>query len=458
MTAPPAKIDLEQWGHRHAALLAAGLVEPSYGGDLARHLRDGDSRLQRLLFDNSPAALRLWNFLLTEETRLAQARAAGGKLVGVMKDLGTVPVLAYSLPNVTAFYPDGAWWLPCMMEFSGGLLGLADGMGIDDSFCPVRAMLGAFIAGSRFPLPDLSICSVGATCDDFPAIAQYVQDLGNRLLWWEIPARRLPEPGEAVAELCPGLVAPAEQVEFVAGQLRAVAAALEELSGHALGQAELAAGIDRANRVRALLGQLRATVFAAEVAPLPALEVMIAEMLAIHFCSDQAECIAVLEELLAEVRRRVATGQGAGEALAVRVFVVNPSADLRLMNLLESCGGRLAGSDFMFGHALEIIRTDLPPLEALARLALADPMVGPAWQRAERIAAQAHACRAEAVLVTRIPGASHCATEGGVITEYLARTTGLPTAEIEVPPVIDSLQGHLATRIRALVETAAARR
>ena len=107
MTTPPAKIDLEQWGHRYAALRAAGLVEPSYGGDLARHLRDGDSRLKSLLFDNSPAALRLWNFLLSEETRLAAARAAGGKLVGVMKDLGTVPVLAYSLPNVVAFYPDG---------------------------------------------------------------------------------------------------------------------------------------------------------------------------------------------------------------------------------------------------------------------------------------------------------------------------------------------------------------
>ena len=31
----------------------------------------------RLRIDNSPAALRLWNFLLSEEDRLRQARAEG---------------------------------------------------------------------------------------------------------------------------------------------------------------------------------------------------------------------------------------------------------------------------------------------------------------------------------------------------------------------------------------------
>ena len=69
--------------------------------------------------DNSPAALRLWNFLLSEEDRLRRRVAEGKKLVGTMKDLGTVPVMAYSLDNLVAFYPDGAWWLPCVMEGGG---------------------------------------------------------------------------------------------------------------------------------------------------------------------------------------------------------------------------------------------------------------------------------------------------------------------------------------------------
>ena len=67
-----------------------------YGGPLGRHVDDGDTRLLKLRFDNSPAALRLWNFLLTEEDRLRAARDAGKKLVGTMKDLGTVPVMAYA--------------------------------------------------------------------------------------------------------------------------------------------------------------------------------------------------------------------------------------------------------------------------------------------------------------------------------------------------------------------------
>ena len=86
--------------------------------------------------DNSPAALRLWNFLLSEEQRLHQAREQGKRLVGTMKDLGTVPVMAYSLDDTVAFYADGAWWLPCLMENRTGMLELADQLGIDDSFCP----------------------------------------------------------------------------------------------------------------------------------------------------------------------------------------------------------------------------------------------------------------------------------------------------------------------------------
>ncbi|MHC4097128.1 MAG: hypothetical protein ACYSU3_13875, partial [Planctomycetota bacterium] len=101
----PRQITLEEWDERYEQLQRSGLCEASYGGALSRHVQDGDYRLLRLRYDNSSAALRLWNFLLTEEERLHQARAEGKKIVGTMKDLGTVPVMAYSLDNVVAFYP-----------------------------------------------------------------------------------------------------------------------------------------------------------------------------------------------------------------------------------------------------------------------------------------------------------------------------------------------------------------
>ena len=54
-----------------------GCASRDYGGPLRRHVGDGDLRLLKLRMDNSAAALRLWNFLLTEEDRLRRARGRG---------------------------------------------------------------------------------------------------------------------------------------------------------------------------------------------------------------------------------------------------------------------------------------------------------------------------------------------------------------------------------------------
>ena len=407
----------------------------------------------KLRYDNSTAALRLWNFLLTEDDRLHAARAAGKKIVGAMKDLGTVPVMAYSFDNVVAFYPDGAWWIPCVMELSAGLLDIADSLGIDESFCPVRAMLGAFVTEAHFPVPDRLICSVGATCDDFSAIAQRLNGLGYPIFWWEIPHRRYPESNEAAVNLPGGFSAPICQVEFVESELERIQTVLEELSGLPLDEAKLSAGIKQANQVRKTLAELRFLSFTAELCPIPALEMLIAEMLAIHFCSDRQETIEVLNELLEEVKARVRAGMGILDTDAVRIFWVNPVADLQVMNLLEDSGGRICGTEYLFTHALDEIPEDLPPLEALAQMALADPMVGSSADRAERICTDINRFGAEAVLISRIPGASHCALEGQIISEIVREKLDVPVLEMEVPPMTDAIRPTVRTRLEALIET-----
>jgi hypothetical protein len=459
MTAAACQLTLSEWDARYQQLLHAGLRERSYGGPLSRLVsEEGDLRLRQLRFDNSPAALRLWNFLLTENQRLRAARARGEKIVGAMKDLGTVPVMAYSLPRMRAFYPDGAWWTPCLMECSDGLLQQAERLGVDAAFCPVRAMLPAFQNGEHFPLPDLLICSTGAVCDDFSAIAQRLERMGHSIAWWEMPRRREPDPGEAGCQLPGGLAAPAVQVECVRSELERVGQALSRLAGQPLDDTALAEGIAQANRVRRLLGALRRAVYGAAAPPLPALEMLIAEMLAIHFCSDREETIGVLEDLLAETKARLRHGHFVVGGEAVRVFWVNPVADLRAMNLLEQWGGRICGSDYMFAHALDLIPEDLPPLEALARTALADPMAGSTLERARRVVSDCTAYRAEAVVVSRIPGASHCAREGAIIREVVQSELGIPVVELEVPPVCDAMAPTLGSRVQALIETAKERR
>lgn len=458
MNDQPMQITLSQWDERYQQFQKMGLQEPYYGGRLSRHVEDGDRRLLKLKFDNSAAALRLWNFLLTEEQRLHQARAEGKKIIGTMKDLGTIPVMAYSLDNLIAFYPDGAWWIPCVMELGANLLQTADTLGIDESFCPVRAMLGAFVTEAHFPLPDQLICSVGATCDDFSAIAQRLNSLGFSIFWWEIPHRRRPETGERSAKLPGGFYAPVSQIEHVTSELQRIRPVLEELAGQQLNEEKLSTGIKKANQVRRYLDELRQIVFTAELCPLGSLEMLIAEMLAIHFCSDQDEAIVVLKELVDEVKSRVKAGKGILCSNAVRIFWINPVADLKVMNLLEECGGRICGTEYLFTHALDPIPEDLPPYVALAAMALADPMVGSSADRADRIFADIKRFGSEAVLISRIPGASHCALEGEVIAEVIRARLEIPILEIEVPPVADSICPTLCTRIEALIEIVKERR
>jgi len=457
MTAP-ARITLTQWDDRYAQLRRDGLAERFYGGPLSRHAEGGDTRLNHLRFDNSPAALALWNLLLTENDRLHQFRSQGKKIVGAMKDLGTVPVIADAFDNLAAFYPDGAWWTPCLMEQNEGLFELASQLGLDDTLCPVRAMAAAFVNAEHFPVPDVSICSAGAICDDFAAIAQRLRQLGFPIRWWEIPRRRTPSASEHAVTLPGGLTAPAQQVAFVRDELRGVISVLEQTAGAPLDPQALHESIRRANRFRRLLGELRTSVYTAGLCPMGALEMLIAEMLALHYCSDYEEALFVIEGLLAEVRTRLNNRTGVLPPDAARVFWVNPTADLQAMNRLESAGARLCGTEFLFSHTLDPIAEDIDPLEALARTALADPMVGPAHQRAERICRDALRFGAEGVVVSRIPGASHCAFDMRAVAEHVHNALGLPVVEVEIPTLCDAADPSIRTRLEALVENIKHRR
>jgi hypothetical protein len=112
----------------------------------------------------------------------------------------------------------------------------------------------------------------------------------------------------------------------------------------------------------------------------------------------------------------------------------------------------------MFAHALDLIPEEVPPLEALARVALSDPMAGSTLDRARRVVADCRRFKAEAVVVSRIPGASHCAREGPIIRELVRQELGLPSIDLEIPPICDAMLPTLQSRVQALAETARTRR
>jgi benzoyl-CoA reductase/2-hydroxyglutaryl-CoA dehydratase subunit BcrC/BadD/HgdB len=220
----------------------------------------------------------------------------------------------------------------------------------------------------------------------------------------------------------------------------------------------LGEGIRKANRVRSLLARIRDLSYGTIPAPFPALETQICEMLALHFCSDLDECIRVLVDVLATIERRAAAGEGVLSANACRAVWVNPVADLRAMNLFEEMGGAIAGTEYLFRHALIPIPEDRPPLIALAETALRDPMIGTAGYRARIVVDEARRFGAEGVVVSAIPGASHSATEGLVIRQEVQRTLGLPVLEITVPPLVDATLGQLTTRFEGFFDIIRSRR
>ena len=442
---PPArKVGFEEWNGLFAGYEELAREAPYFGTPRCFSELEGDRRLERLKFDNSPAALRLWSFLLSENDRLAAARRAGKAIIGTMKDLGTAPVIAYASPRAVAFYPDGAWWIPCLMEMSEGLLRIADAAGFGDEVCPVRASLAAVLNGAHFPRPDLLVGAVGACCDDMSCVMQRLADLDLPVAWWELPYRR----EGATPEL----------IRFVAGELGRVKRAIEETAGGEITDEMLRESIRKTNRIRATLGRIRDAVYGAAAPPFPALETQICEMLALHFCSDPEECRRVLDHVWTTIERRAAVGESVLPPGPCRVVWVNPIADLRVMNLFEEAGGALAGTEYLFRHALLPIPEDRSPLEALAETALRDPMIGTAEYRARLVIEEAVRYGADGVIVSGIPGASHSASEGLVIRQEVQKALGIPVLEITVPPLSDASLGQLIGRFEAFFEIIRSRR
>ena len=452
------KISFKKWNRRHARLKSEGLKDAWYSGSLSCRYKQGDLGLDRLAFDDSPAALRLWNFVLSENERLEAHRKQKKKIIGALKDMGTVPVIVYCFSDMVAFYPDGTWWTPCFMKNSDGLLRAAEKAGFGESYCPVRAMLGAFITRDQFPIPDALVCSTGAVCDDLSAIAQYLSANGHDIYWWDVPYRRELREGESFVSGLSGEKIPEEMVAYVRKGLSGVVAYLETKSDDSLTAQMLQGGISRANRIRGRIREILSAIWCADVCVMPALETMMIEVLAIHYCSDMDETEVVLDDIADTVKHRVKQGVNVLKGNPVRIFWVNPVADLSVLNLIEDCGGRVCGSDYMFRHAVEFIDETLDPLTALAIAALSDPMVGSVRSRAELICDVIMSRAIEALVIARIPGASHCAAESEAISRIVKERYGIPVVTVEVSPMTDSIRETLVTRFRALVETAEGRR
>jgi hypothetical protein len=422
----------------------------------------GSRYLKRLRYDNSLAALRLWGFVMSEGERLFRARQIGRKLIACMGDLGGTTPIVQAAGNAVAFYPDCFWWTPFFME-SKVLFEAAGALGMGEECCFSRATLGAFHKRAYFPTPDLCVAATGASCDDFASVAQLAESLtGQAVHWLEIPFRREPQPWfrrAAFRRTAHGDAQyPIHILPFLCEEYARVLQRLEEICGHPISPHDLCSSIVGANRLRLTVRAIRDLAYGADPCPLPALEAMHVEFATLHGYSDPDECRRVLDNVLATVQRRASNGEGVLDRDAVRVAWVGPPADMRLLNMLEELGGRVAGTEYMINQSLSLISEEMEPIEALADCFLNASLIGSCSYRARRVVEEARRYGAEGIIITGVVGASHCVAEGRTIAQVAKEELGIPTLCIDVPFPSDVPPGQIATRIEAFLEVLRARR
>ncbi len=467
----PSRISSEDWDKKF-------LTIPQEYKDSCRYLRDlvpggvpylyshheyscrGDTLLRRLKFDSGLASLRLWSFLFSEKDRLFLAREKGWKVVAVMKDLGQVPVLAYAMPNALTFYADELWWAPCFSE-EPHLLDEAEKLGATRELCYVRAALGAYESLDYFPKPDLSIAGVGACCDDFSAVMQLIEWRGNPIHWWEIPARL-----ENKDHLCHkfaktphgGSDYQISAVDFLEKQYQGIVDKLSELCGVQLTDAMLRKSVHGFNQIRGKVAELRRLVYGAKRPPLPGLEMLLAEFIALHYCSEPEESLHVLDDLLDMVRYRLDNDMSPLHGEPLRIYWVTPPTDAALVTLLEDLGGCICGTEYMISHSFIQLDETKPPVRAVAENYMDDPMIGSSEFRARRIVEEARRNGAEGVLISGIFGASHCAFEERVVREMVQKELDIPVLAFDVPYSPGRLSEQVVTRMQGFMEVLRERR
>lgn len=421
----------------------------------SEYARRGDRLLDRLKFDPSPAALRLWAFIFSEKDRLFLAKENGWKIFAVMKDLGQTPVITYSVPKSLSFYADALWWAPCFAE-NPRLLDEAEKLGATSELCFVRAALGAFKTLDYFPMPDLCLAGVGSCCDDFSAVMQLIEWQGAKVHWWEIPARpdktRLQVSGEFLKTPYGRTDYPESAVKFLEREYKGIVKVLEKETGRRISQPMLKGSLLNFNRIRGLVRNLRETVYSAEKVPLPGLEMLLAEFVGIHACSEPDEAVNVLECLTDEVRKRIRRGVSPFKGKPVRIYWVTPPTDASLITLLEDSGACIAGTDYLISHSYYPLRTNIPPLRAIAENHMDDLMIGSLGRRAEKIAAEADRFRAEGVLITGIFGASHCPFEEKIIGDMIKKRLSIPVMSFDVPYSPGRRSEQVVNRMQSFIE------
>ncbi len=458
----PRKIDLNTWSKQFEEIPFETIKNYKYYNNdewgiylspPATFMVYGARELKRLKFDNSFEALRMWGFVFNETERLFRARQINKKVIATMGDLGTLPVLVLSFPDCVPFYPECLWWTPFFKE-STDLLDTASKLGLPEATCFSRVVASAFYKKSYFPKPDLIIASTGASCDDYSCVIQNVQDMGYEVMWIEIPYRKSlnfllnkPKQGD-LEQTKSGLVYIKKLEDYLVKEYHKIWQMLFKLTG-VNNPHRFVETIKKVNRLRNLVAAIKRMNADAEIAPLPALEMMTIEFGNLYGYADFDEWLDIVQMIHDMVKRRVEKGIGVLKKDTIPIAWVTPSADPYLLNLVEEVGCRVVETEYVINQAMVQIEENIEPFRALARSFIDASLIGSTEERVKNIKKQIAKKLIKGVLITNMLGASHCAMETRIIEQLL---DDIPVLSIDVPAPFGITQ-QIKTRIEAFVET-----
>lgn len=458
----PKKIGLNAWSNQFEKIPVEVIKKYKYYNNNewgiylsppATFMVYGARELKRLKFDNSFEALRMWGFVFNETERLFRARQINKKVIATMGDLGTVPVLVLSFPDCVPFYPECLWWTPFFKE-STDLLDTASKLGLPEATCFSRVVASAFYKKSYFPKPDLIIASTGASCDDYSCVMQNVADMGYEIMWIEIPYRKsfeflLTRPKQQDLEKTKnGLVYIKKLEEYLVREYHKIWQLLFKLTG-VNNPHRFIETIKKVNRLRNLVSEIKKMNSEADIAPLPALELMTIEFGNLYGYADFDEWLEIVQMIHNMVKKRVEKGIGVLSKDAIPIAWVTPSADPYLLNIVEDLGCRIVETEYVINQAMVEIEENIEPFRALARSFINASLIGSTEERVNNIKQKIAKKLIKGVLITNMLGASHCAMETRIIEKLL---DDVPVLSIDVPAPFGITQ-QIRTRIEAFVET-----
>jgi benzoyl-CoA reductase/2-hydroxyglutaryl-CoA dehydratase subunit BcrC/BadD/HgdB len=222
-------------------------------------------------------------------------------------------------------------------------------------------------------------------------------------------------------------------MQYMIGELQNFVMTMERLTGKKVDKADLTESIRFHNQMRKKIRELMDFLLL-ESPPISALDFILTMVLVDDWQSDPIAANNTLDTLLMEIRERAEKGiRGKGiKDDAVRIFFSGiTTSEIKIYNILEDLGGRLAGLECVWNLFRADVNEDEDPYMAIAKRDLSIPFTQPMEQRAELVTGIAKRMKADGSIFDCAFGCNYIAKTARCVTDNMRTELNIPTTIID---------------------------